>query len=311
MTPTYAWTVPTLLVGLLICLAAALGMLAASKRRGIVAFPKLPPTCLAGSTLDERCYRCGPLVLAVFRASCFGWQATVLSLDFVVHGDKRAFLFFTIWNFILQIMYWFLASAASGLYLSRSQVPKVLRRLLPVLFEVCFPSALLVSLILWGILTPHDVTKGWQKEDFNFYSYDMHAVNTACLAIEMLLSRLLVRADHFFCMLLWAFVFCAFAWLQHIWTNFWPYFFLDVSTPRALLWYAAVVVIHIFIYTVVVALSHLKLRRFPSLRTRTHLEGLPSFNDVLIAEAEREQPADSAAEQPTPKAARAATLLPR
>eukprot|EP00965_Chrysotila_dentata_P188442 6172742-Pleurochrysis_carterae.AAC.1 len=30
--------------------------------------------CTLGSTLDERCYRCGPLVLAVFRASCFGWQ---------------------------------------------------------------------------------------------------------------------------------------------------------------------------------------------------------------------------------------------
>ena len=103
----------------------------------------------------------------------------------VTHPWFFSLLFYTVWNYLLQAVFWFTATAASAASLLHSAVaPRRLRTAVHLLLSICLPSAILVSVVLWGVLLPNDIRHGHPEREENFFSYNMHAVNTVCLLAE-------------------------------------------------------------------------------------------------------------------------------
>jgi hypothetical protein len=173
----------------------------------------------------------------------------------------------------LQLVWWGLATVASGCSLCGvRRVPAWLRLAVHVLFSICVPAAILVSIVLWGVLFPHDVSIHNGSYDLNWDSYNQHALNTLFLLIELATNRLLIRKDAIPLLLLWCVSYCGFVWLFHYVLHpgsAWPYFFMAVDTWEALGWYPALLAMHIALYGLVLALSHLKARLRPELNENT------------------------------------------
>jgi hypothetical protein len=129
-----------------------------------------------------------------------------------------------------------------------------------LLFSTCLPSALLVSIVLWTILYPADAAQGHSTRELNFASYNQHAINTALLLIEFCVNRFVVPIQHLYLTLSWACTYVVFSWIQHSYTHTWPYFFLDLSGPSAIPWYAVLMLAYIVVFLLVVAASRVKSR---------------------------------------------------
>ena len=70
--------------------------------------------------------------------------------------------FFTMWNFLAQLVFFVLATIASWLALYGK--PHVtLELVVAVMFEVCLPSSILVSVVMWAVLAPECAKSTDQK----------------------------------------------------------------------------------------------------------------------------------------------------
>ena len=70
-------------------------------------------------------------------------------------------------------------------------------RLLPLLFSVCVPTSVLVTLVFWGVLVPGAAVAGAPMSNvLHFTSYNMHLVNTLLLLLEFAFDRLLESLGH-------------------------------------------------------------------------------------------------------------------
>ena len=147
-------------------------------------------------------------MLLVWRALCLGWFVAILALqwqdmlspDFPKHHSLplQDLLFFTIWNYYLQSVYWAFAlvSSVGDLRGWGERSPTWLRTVVHCLFEVALPLSWLVTIVLWGILLPADLMKYHVCHECNFFSYNQHAVNTAVLLVEFGLNDLVVTWRH-------------------------------------------------------------------------------------------------------------------
>lgn len=99
----------------------------------------------------------GARLLFAYRFVCLCWSAFVLARQLYVCAPlQMQQLFFTVWNYELQAVFWLLASVASASYVCRagkgrrpcaSAATKVVRRLAHVVFEVSLPISWLVSIV--------------------------------------------------------------------------------------------------------------------------------------------------------------------
>ena len=231
--------------------------------RKLKAPPGLPP-------LTSRASK----VLLVWRALCLGWFVAILALqwqdmlspDFPKHHSLplQDLLFFTIWNYYLQSVYWVFALVSSVAELRGwgERSPAWLRTVVHCLFEVALPLSWLVTIVLWGILLPADLMKYHVCHECNFFSYNQHAVNTIVLLVEFGLNDLVVTWRHVGLAVIWSVTYCVFSWVVHAATDpgFWPYFFLQLNTPMAIVWYPALLLLGIGLYAAAVGASHLKRR---------------------------------------------------
>ena len=44
---------------------------------------------------------------------------------------------------------------------------------------------------------------------------------------------MLVDKKHLIVFVIWALFYCVFSWIAHIWTQWWPYFFLELNSAAA------------------------------------------------------------------------------
>ena len=213
-------------------------------------------------------------VVLAWRALCLGWFVAILALqwqdmlspDFPKHHSLplQDLLFFTIWNYYLQSVYWVFAlvSSVGDLRGWGERSPTWLRTVVHCLFEVALPLSWLVTIVLWGILLPADLMKYHVCHECNFFSYNQHAVNTIVLLVEFGLNDLVVTWRHVGLAVIWSVTYCVFSWAVHAATDpgFWPYFFLQLNTPMAIVWYPALLLLGIGLYAAAVGASHLKRR---------------------------------------------------
>jgi hypothetical protein len=216
------------------------------------------------STLSVTGTVCGKgqsCALLAFRVAVALWQAGIVIVFFAHKGRGWQLLFYTLWNYLLQTIFWILAAATSAIAWWRTaEPPAMLRRMTHLLLSICMPSSILVSIVLWGVLLPNSLAHGSTAE-LNYWSYNMHAINTFLLLVECCTNRLLLHPATLGLIFAWVLLYSAFCWIQHSVTGFWPYFFMSMSSWSALGWYPALIVLHFLVYGAVLFLSRCKARR--------------------------------------------------
>lgn len=210
------------------------------------------------SSQPEYSWYQGPKALACGRVVVFLWMLGVFVIqDATASSFFARFMFFTIWNFNLQVIFYGFLVFSSLSYLYSKQVPKWVLVTTSLLSNVCFPASFLVSLLTWGVLVPQAASAGNVAGFLTFYSWNEHLANFICLSLEFYFDRLLVQPHLFLAIYCWAALYVIFAWIFHAYTGLWAYFFLNLS-PTAPLWYSGVLVAMIGAFSLYAVMSRCK-----------------------------------------------------
>ncbi|KAB1216624.1 hypothetical protein CJ030_MR4G007815 [Morella rubra] len=125
-----------------------------------------------------------------------------------------------------------------------------------IIFQMNGGAVMLTDCVFWLIIVPFLAIKDY---NLNFLVINMHTINAVFLLGETALNCL--RFPWFrmgyFC--LWTVIYVSFQWIVHACINlWWPYPFLDLSSPFAPLWYFSVALMHIPCYGIFALIMKLK-----------------------------------------------------
>lgn len=125
-----------------------------------------------------------------------------------------------------------------------------------IIYQTNAGAVMLTDCVFWLIIVPFRSMKDY---DLNFLLIGMHSVNAIFLLGDAALNYLRFRWFRISYFLLWTATFVIFQWIIHacisIW---WPYPFLDLSSPHAPIWYFVVAVMHIPCYAIFPLMIKLK-----------------------------------------------------
>ncbi|CAM8878398.1 unnamed protein product [Rhodiola kirilowii] len=112
-----------------------------------------------------------------------------------------------------------------------------------IIYQMNAGAVVLTDCVFWFLIVPFLTIKNIK---LNFFIINMHSINALFLLGDTALNGLRFpwfRISYFF---LWTCIYVVFQWLLHacIWL-WWPYPFLDLSSPFSPLWYAAIGLMHI------------------------------------------------------------------
>lgn len=233
--------------------------------------------------------RVHPLWLLAFRVFSFLAMLSLLIANVVSHG-LGVFYFYTQWTFTLVTLYFGYGSLLSiyGCFIYNREEsytytsigdaeqdtyrPPTISKpasfwvyyIFQVLFQTCAGAVVLTDIVFWGLIYPF--TKGYR---LSFLHVCMHSVNAVFLLGDTCLNSLrfpLFRISYF---AFWSCIFVAYQWIIHAFKNlWWPYQFLDLSSPYAPLWYLAVAGMHIpcfAVFALIIKLKNSLLERHSSL----------------------------------------------
>ncbi|XP_061372735.1 uncharacterized protein LOC133315178 [Gastrolobium bilobum] len=134
-----------------------------------------------------------------------------------------------------------------------------------IIFQTCAGAVVLTDSVFWLLIYPFLTTNEF---NLDFLVISMHSINALFLLGDTSLNGMRFPIFRFGYFILWTAIFVIFQWIIHACASiWWPYPFLDLSSPYAPLWYLGVGVLHIPCYGVfalIVKLKHLWLSRsFP------------------------------------------------
>ncbi|XP_047338138.1 uncharacterized protein LOC124941828 [Impatiens glandulifera] len=125
-----------------------------------------------------------------------------------------------------------------------------------MIFQMSAGAVVLTDCVFWFIIFPFLEIKQY---NINFIVINMHTMNAVFLLGDTALNCLRFqwfRISYFF---LWTIFYVIFQWVVHAsFTLWWPYPFLDLSSPFAPLWYLSMALMHIPCYVVFVLIMKLK-----------------------------------------------------
>ncbi|XP_010552661.1 PREDICTED: uncharacterized protein LOC104822975 isoform X2 [Tarenaya hassleriana] len=146
--------------------------------------------------------------------------------------------------------------------ISECQIASIGGFILQILFQTCAGAVLLTDCVFWFVIYPFLTAKDYSLD---FFIVIMHSVNAVFLLGETFLNSLRFPFFRIAYFVLWTGIFVIFQWIVHACISFWwPYPFLDLSSPYAPLWYAAVGIMHVpcfGIFALVVKLKYLWLSK--------------------------------------------------
>ncbi|XP_057464394.1 uncharacterized protein LOC130754240 isoform X1 [Actinidia eriantha] len=128
--------------------------------------------------------------------------------------------------------------------------------LFQIIFQMNAGAVMLTDCVFWFIIVPFLEIKDYK---LNFLIIYMHSINALFLLGDTALNCLRFpwfRMAYFF---LWTCFYVIFQWTVHACVSlWWPYPFLDLSSPLAPLWYSSVALMHIPCYGIFVLVMKLK-----------------------------------------------------
>ncbi|KAL5100569.1 hypothetical protein RYX36_004896 [Vicia faba] len=134
--------------------------------------------------------------------------------------------------------------------------------IIQIIFQTCAGASVLTDSVFWLVLYPFMTPKDFRLDIF---TVSMHSVNAVLLLGETSLNSMSFPVFRFAYFILWTATFVIFQWIIHaVVSLWWPYPFLDLSSPYAPLWYLAVGIMHIpcyAIFALIVKLKHLWLSK--------------------------------------------------
>ncbi|KAG5059256.1 hypothetical protein AAZX31_01G028100 [Glycine max] len=135
-----------------------------------------------------------------------------------------------------------------------------------ITFQTCAGAVVLTDVVFWLVLYPTYLN----TKDFHLHFMDvcLHSLNAVFLLGDASLNCMRFPVFRFAYFILWTALFVIFQWIIHACVSlWWPYPFLDLSSPYAPLWYFGVGVMHIPCYgffALIMKLKHLWLSKlFP------------------------------------------------
>lgn len=115
-----------------------------------------------------------------------------------------------------------------------------------IVFQICAGAVGLTDSVFWFIIYPFLTPAGYT---LNFLDVSMHSLNAILLLVDVILNRLRFPFFRLAYFALWTCIFVIFQWIVHACVSmWWPYSFLDLSSPYAPIWYLGVGLIHLPAY---------------------------------------------------------------
>ncbi|XP_071693944.1 uncharacterized protein [Rutidosis leptorrhynchoides] len=115
-----------------------------------------------------------------------------------------------------------------------------------IVFQVCSGAVGLTDSVFWFIIYPFLTPPEY---NLNFMDVSMHSVNAILLLVDLILNRLRFPFFRLAYFGLWTLIYVIFQWVVHACVfMWWPYSFLDLSSPYAPIWYLGVGLIHLPAY---------------------------------------------------------------
>ncbi|OQR84046.1 hypothetical protein THRCLA_23101 [Thraustotheca clavata] len=173
------------------------------------------------------------------------------------------FSFYTLWNFILQAIY-FLWAIIYQIRTARSRYEPVVTtketHYLNILFDVCFSNSIIIAIVYWKFIYEPSLYVAW-------YGYFEHAGNTIVLIIDFISNQFVISNRSWFFTIFFAAIYSVFVWISYFtWLDkVWPYTFLSMDTPYAPLWYVGIFAGHIISFGLAKLFSIIKERCLPTL----------------------------------------------
>lgn len=145
-----------------------------------------------------------PGILLLYRVFMFFVTLAVLYIQ-VTSRSMRAFRYFTVWNWIAIIVYFFLASISSIRWMLHSKIqqgqkrgkPSLLDVVVTSMFHFIVPMTLFIDVITWSILVPTLVNHPdperaahWKGVMFSTISYMQHGGNAFIMFGETMLNMI-------------------------------------------------------------------------------------------------------------------------
>ncbi|OVA13548.1 hypothetical protein BVC80_379g80 [Macleaya cordata] len=118
--------------------------------------------------------------------------------------------------------------------------------LMQTVYQTCAGAVILTDLVFWGLIVPFISIEHLK---LNLIMGCMHTLNAVFLLLDTALNSLPFPWFRLAYFLLWSCIYVIFQWVLHACGfPWWPYPFLELSTPWAPLWYFCLALIHIPCY---------------------------------------------------------------
>lgn len=143
-----------------------------------------------------------PVILLMYRIFMFTITSAVLYIQ-VTTRSMRAFRYFTVWNWIAIIVYFFLSSISSIRWMTqprriqKGKKPSLLDVVVTSMFHFIVPMTLFIDVVTWSILVPALVkhpdperAEHWKNVMFSSISYMQHGGNAFIMFGEMMLNTI-------------------------------------------------------------------------------------------------------------------------
>ncbi|XP_057871236.2 uncharacterized protein LOC131077716 isoform X1 [Cryptomeria japonica] len=130
-----------------------------------------------------------------------------------------------------------------------------------IIFQTCAGAVMMTDIVFWFIIVPFLTNEHFR---LNPLMGSMHSVNALFLVIDAALNSMSFpwfRGAYF---VLWTALYVVFQWILHACgLTWWPYPFLELSTPWAPLWYFGLAIVCLVCYTIFTFLIKAKEKNFP------------------------------------------------
>ncbi|CAI9756290.1 unnamed protein product [Fraxinus pennsylvanica] len=137
-----------------------------------------------------------------------------------------------------------------------------------ILFQMCAGAVTLTDSVFWLIIYPFLTGKDYR---LHFLVVCMHSVNAVFLLGETFLNRLRFPFFRIAYFALWTCVFVIFQWIIHACISmWWPYSFLDLSSPYAPIWYLGVGLLHLPCFAIFTLIFRIKQFCLSKINSQSH-----------------------------------------